>query len=110
MIPKLEQAAEQLQAPCPGPDLDEAKTLPSGPNELYSFWNFLADYADDKRDKKLFKKVIKAYDDTPPNGAQKNKAVKELKRRLDNMQRRRPASRARGHGRQRGQRRPFAAP
>ncbi len=54
-------------------------------NELYAFWTFLADYAEDQGDKRLFKKVIKAYDDTLPNGASKNKAVKELERRLENM-------------------------
>lgn len=66
-------------------ELFEAKQLPAGYNELYAFWTFLADYAEDQGDKRLFKKVIKAYDDTLPNGASKNKAVKELERRLENM-------------------------
>lgn len=60
----------------------EDKQVPEGESELYSFWTLMADHAEAVKDKKLFKKIVSAFEDTLPKTAAHRSSLKELEGRL----------------------------
>lgn len=64
------------------------KRVPSTQAELLPFWTMMADYAEDKRDKKLFKRIVAEFEDTMKTSSYIRKALKGLESRLDNFPRR----------------------
>lgn len=63
----------------------EAKRVPASEDQLYVFWAMMARHAEDKGDKKLFKKIVGAFKDTIPGSSRYRPALGELQERLKNM-------------------------
>ncbi len=73
--------AKRLEAGARFLEMWEGKALPASDAQLFSFWTILADYAEDKRDKKLFKKVVGEFEDALKN-SRYGRALKGLESRL----------------------------
>lgn len=63
----------------------EEKQIPENQTQLIRFWVVMADYAERERDKKLFKKIIKEFEDTVDSGSRNRKTLKWLEERLDDF-------------------------
>ena len=59
----------------------EEKRVPEGEGELYAFWSLIADHAEAEGDKKLFKRVVDAFDDTLKN-TRYGRGLSQLEERL----------------------------
>lgn len=62
----------------------EEKRVPEGESELYAFWSLIADHAEAERDKKLFKRVVDAFDDTLKN-TRYGQVLERFEERLENF-------------------------
>lgn len=55
--------------------------VPGGAQEQWSYWLMMADYAESTRDARLFKRIVRAFDDGLPASDQKREALKSLESR-----------------------------
>jgi len=65
----------------------QEKELPATDAQIYSYWSLMADYAEDQRDKKLFKKIVGECEDALKRNSRYSRALKALEARLDNFPR-----------------------
>jgi hypothetical protein len=63
------------------------KQIPGSDAQLYSFWLFIANYAEEEGDKKLFKKTVAEFKKSVGTNRQYRKALKVLEERLENFTR-----------------------
>ena len=78
---KLLQAGEHFHS------MWESKRVPTSQGQLYAFWSVMADYAESKRDRKLFARIVTAFRDTLGNPRYR-RGAQELEYRLRNSPRR----------------------
>lgn len=65
----------------------EADRVPATEAQLYPYWFMMADFAEDKGDKKLFKKIVGEADDALKRNSRYRRVLKGLEMRLANFPR-----------------------
>ena len=63
-------------------EMFKEKRVPGSQAQLTAYWTIMADYAESARDKKLFKKIVKEFEDTVKSGSYSRKTLKSLEQRL----------------------------
>lgn len=80
-----DKLAERVKAGARFHAMYKDKMVPEEWSTQYSFWLLMADYAEDARDKKLFKKIVGEFEDAMPSSTSSRKALKSLESRLKNF-------------------------